>query len=651
MPDIPPAEATQGSGDQARFERLVKAVTDYAIYMLDTDGKVTSWNAGAERAKGYTEAEILGQHFSRFFTEEDRAAGLPQRALRVARETGRFESEGWRLRKDGTRFWALAVLDAIYDSNGEVIGFAKVTRDMTERRAAEAALVESERRFRQLVTAIVDYALFMLDRDGYIINWNPGAERTKGYKAEEIVGKHFSTFYTEQDRAAGIPQRALATAAREGRFEAVGWRVRKDGSHFWANVVIDPIRDEQGELVGFAKITRDISDKRALELAKEQLYQAQKMETVGQLTGGVAHDFNNLLTAVSGSLSLIGQISTDARIERLVETAQRAVARGAKLTSQLLAFARRQTLKPQTADVNELIGVFEALLRQAVGDMVEFEVDLDPGIWLVAVDEAQFQSALLNLAVNARDAMNGRGGRLVIETRNVELDEARAAALGEVGPGAYVVVSVRDTGPGMSDEVKARAIEPFYTTKDVGKGSGLGLSQVYGFARQSRGQLEIDSAVGRGTAVRIFLPRSEAGSATGARSVGRGAARKAGTVLVVEDDPDVLEVAVESLRTLGYNVLSAANAVEALTILERDVPIDLLFSDVIMPRGMSGVELAQEARRRRPGLRVLLASGYTREVLKGEDTTGGELGFIAKPYQVGQLAEMLRAMLRADACR
>src|SRR5919202_3443407 len=308
------------SSNEDRFQLLIRAVTDYAIFMLTPDGIVTSWNAGAERAKGYAEAEILGQHFSRFFTPEDRAAGKPERALQIARETGRFEDEGWRVRKDGSRFWALAVLDAIHDADGNLVGFAKITRDITERRAAEVALAESERRFRLLVTSVVDYALFMLNREGYIANWNPGAERVKGYTPDEIIGQHFSIFYTEEDRAAGLPAKALETAAREGRFEAEAWRLRKDGSRFWASVVIDPIRDERGQLLGFAKITRDISDKRALELAKEQLYQAQKMETVGQLTGGVGHDFNNLLTAVSGSLSLIGQISPDARVGRLVET-------------------------------------------------------------------------------------------------------------------------------------------------------------------------------------------------------------------------------------------------------------------------------------------------------------------------------------------
>jgi PAS domain S-box-containing protein len=630
---------------EGRFELLVRAIVDYAIYMLDTNGIVTSWNAGAERAKGYSEAEIIGQHFSRFFTPEDRSAGKPEHALKTARENGRFEDEGWRLRKDGSTYWALAVLDAIYDGKGHLIGFAKVTRDMTERRAAQITLTESERRFRLLVTSVVDYALYMLDTEGHVTNWNPGAERLKGYTQQEIIGEHFSRFYTPEDRESGLPARALATALEAGKFEAEGWRVRKDGSRFWASVLIDPIREETGELVGFAKITRDMSERRALDQAKEQLYQAQKMETVGQLTGGVAHDFNNLLTAVGGSVSLIAQYTSDSRVQRLAETAQRAVSRGAKLTGQLLAFARRQVLKPQVSDLNELVSVFEALLRRAVGDTITLKMNLDPGLWATEVDQAQFQSALLNLAINARDALEGKG-TLRIETSNVELDAAAAARVGELSRGAYVMVAVSDDGPGMSDEVKARAIEPFYTTKDVGKGTGLGLSQVYGFVRQSHGQLEIESRLDRGTTVRLYLPRSAKSAET--VEVNFSTPKGRGTILIVEDDPDVLDVTVETVKSFGYSVLTAENAAEALKILERETAIDVLFSDVVMPHGINGVELAREARKQRPDLRVVLASGYAKEMLKGQGKAISGMSFIAKPYQSPELAVLLRDMTRMD---
>jgi PAS domain S-box-containing protein len=631
-----------------RLKLLIQAVTDYAIYMLDANGVVTSWNTGAERLKGYSEAQILGQHFSRFFTPEDRAAGKPQKALETARSVGRYEEEGWRMRRDGTRFWALAVLDTIYEADGSVVGFAKITRDLTDRRAVMEALRESEQRFRLLVEGVVDYSLFMIDRQGTVQNWNPGAERTKGYSAEEIVGRNFSVFYTEEDRAAGLPAKALQIAAETGRYESEGWRVRKGGTRFWASVVIDRILDAHGNAIGFAKITRDITERHQLERAKEQLFQAQKLETIGQLTGGVAHDFNNLLTAVLGSLSLITQMTTDTRVKRLAETAARAADRGAKLTSQLLAFARRQTLRPQASDLNQLITAFDALLRRAVGETVSVETNLARELWVAAVDQAQFQSALLNLVVNARDAMPG-GGALVIETKNVVLDESGAAALTEIEPGPYVIASVRDSGSGMTDEVKRRAIEPFYTTKDIDKGTGLGLSQVYGFARQSNGQLEIESEPGKGTTVRIYLPRASDDAERATLPKG-GAKERPGTpsVLVVEDDPDVLDVTIETVRSLGYQVSSAPNALEALTILgHNDARIDVLFADVVMPKGLDGIELAREARRLRPKLQILLASGYTREGLRSRENIAEDTVFLAKPYQLSVLAETLRQLTRS----
>jgi len=628
--------------DGHRLNLLIQAVTDYALFMLDEHGVVASWNTGAERLGGFTAAEIIGQHFSILFTPEDRAAGKPERALDQARRAGRFEEEGWRMRRDGTQFWALAVIEAIYEAD-RVIGFAKITRDVTERRATMEALRQSEQRFRLLVEGVVDYSLFMIDRTGIIQNWNPGAVRTKGYTAEEVVGRNFSIFYTDEDRAAELPAMALRTAAETGRYEAEGWRLRKGGARFWASVVIDRILDERGNLVGFAKITRDISERRQLERAREQLYQAQKLETVGQLTGGIAHDFNNLLTAVIGSLSLITKITPDARVKRIAETAHRAADRGAQLVAQLLAFSRRQTLQPQPSDLNELITAFDTLLRRAVGETVSIETKLAPDLWGMSVDQAQFQSSLMNLAVNARDAMPV-GGTLLIETRNIVLDEQHAAALTDIGPGPYVVVSIHDTGDGMSAEVKARAIEPFFTTKDVGKGTGLGLSQVYGFARQSNGQLEIQSKPGKGTTIRLYLPCG-VGDVDDAASQAGGAKQETRppSVLVVEDDNEVLDITVETLRSLGYEVLSAANARVALTILRRDIPIDVLFTDIVMPKGMDGVDLAREARRLRPDVQILLASGYTREGIHREGIAD-DMTFLAKPYQFSALAEILHQL-------
>ena len=345
-------ESEHPSSIGSKFELLVQSVTDYAIYMLDPQGRVTSWNPGARRFKGYEAEEIIGEHFSRFYTPEEREQGIPRIALETAEREGRFEIEGWRVRKDGSRFWANVVIDPVRDPDGNLVGFAKITRDLTERKAAEEELRRSEQRFRLLVQSVTDYAIYMLDPNGRVSSWNAGAERFKGYAAEEIIGEHFSRFYTEEDREAGIPRIALETASREGRFEAEGWRVRKDGSRFWASVIIDPMRDDDGQLVGFAKVTRDLTEKRAIE---EQLRQSQKMEAVGQLTGGLAHDFNNLLTGISGSLEMMQVRMAQGRtaeFDRYFMAAQGAVKRAAALTHRLLAFSRRQTLDPKPTNVN-----------------------------------------------------------------------------------------------------------------------------------------------------------------------------------------------------------------------------------------------------------------------------------------------------------
>lgn len=523
---------------------LIRSVVDYAIYMLDTEGRVISWNPGAERIKGYTANEILGEHFSRFYTDEERALGVPQEALRKARETGRFTAEAWRVRKDGTRFWAMVVIDPIFE-NGRLIGFAMVTRDITDQHDAHLATIESERRFRILVQGVTDYAIFMLDPDGNVTNWNAGAARIKGYTEAEIVGEHFSRFYALEDREAGLPTQALEKARSEGRYESEGWRLRKDGAKFWANAIIDAIRDSDGNLVGFAKVTRDLTERREaqllLEQSREQLLQSQKMEAVGQLTGGLAHDFNNMLTGISGSLELMRVRVAQGRfsdLERYIAIAQAAATRAAALTNRLLAFARRQTLDPKPSDANHLIAGMADMIQSTVGPAIKVELILDPKLWSILCDTNQLENAILNLCINARDAMPD-GGRLLIETSNIRIDGRRAKERG-IEPGQYVAVCVTDTGTGMPPDVLARVFDPFFTTKPIGQGTGLGLSMVYGFANQSKGHVRIDSEVGVGTTVRIFLPRYHGtGQAENAGSkLAEGPVNKGGkTVLVVDDEP------------------------------------------------------------------------------------------------------------------
>jgi len=505
---------------------------------------------------------------------------------------------------------------------------------------SRVTLGESERQFRLLVQGVTDYAIYMLDTRGHVASWNAGGERIKGYRSDEIIGQHFSRFYTADDAAAGEPARALATAINDGKYEKEGWRVRKDGTRFWANVVIDPVFDDDGALVGFAKITRDVTLRRqqaqALEVAQQSMLQAHRMEAIGQLTFGVAHDFNNLLTVITNSLDLIASDATDGqRIRRLVAVAQRATERGALLTRQLLAFSRRQTLNPECRDLNALLYAAESVLRRAVGENIQIEFNLSRGLGKVNVDVGEFEAAMLNLIVNARDAMPN-GGRILVRTREqvVPADPEPDADTPST-PGSYVCISVEDTGMGMSEEVRSRATEPFFTTKDVGKGSGLGLSQVFGFAVQSGGHVSIDSAIGEGTVVRFYLP-VKPGS-----DIHPGDAYSPTKILLVEDDPDVQLVTVEALRYMGYAVLTADEGAAGLEIIQRDQDIDILLTDVVMPKGMSGVDLLQKARELRPGLKVLLVSGYARGQLP---TIPDGCDFLAKPYRVEDLEARLRRL-------
>ncbi|MGV8840285.1 MAG: PAS domain S-box protein [Bauldia sp.] len=642
---------------EGRYRLLVEAVTDYAIYMLDPSGIVSSWNPGARRFKGYAAEEIVGQHFSRFYTDEDRASGLPARALRIAAADGTFESEGWRVRKDGSRFWASVVIDAIRTTGGDLVGFAKITRDLTERRAAGEELRRSEERFRLLVQAVTDYAIYMLDPGGVITNWNAGAERIKGYREDEIVGRHFGVFYTPEDRAAGAPATALATAAAEGRFEKEAWRVRKDGSRFWASVVIDPIRSANGDLIGFAKVTRDITERRAaqeeLERTREQLFQAQKMEAIGQLTGGIAHDFNNLLTVVIGALEGIRRAGTDIdRIKRNIDLATTGAQRAASLTSRLLAFSRRQPLEPTPLDLNRLVRDMTELLHRTLGERIELEGVLSSRLWLTEIDRNQLESAVLNLALNARDAMP-EGGKLTIETANVDLDDRYVAAIPEpLRAGQYVVVGISDTGKGIGPEALARVFEPFFTTKPTGQGTGLGLSMVYGFVKQSGGHVTIYSEPGHGTSVRMYFPRYFGTAEMEAiRDLGPIPQAVAGeVVLVVEDSEDVRAYSAGALRELGYAVIEAPSAEAALTTLRSDGRVDLLFTDVVLP-GMTGAVLAQQALGLRPRLGVLFTTGYSRNAIVHHGRVDPGVSLLSKPFTFDQLARKVRELLDGEGGR
>jgi PAS domain S-box-containing protein len=620
--------------EEQRFRLLVSSVTDYAIYMIDSQGRVATWNPGAERFKGYTADEVIGEHFSRFFTPEDAASDLPGRALRIAAREGRFEAEGWRVRKDGSRFWAHVVLDPIRDEDGKLLGFAKITRDVTDKKNKERALFESEQQFRLLIQGVRDYAIYMLDTNGRITNWNAGAEAIKGYGADEIIGEHFSRFYTEEERAAGEPDRALRVALAEGKYEREAWRVRKDGSLFWASVLIDPIFDDRGDHVGFAKITRDITQKKQdqdeLERTREALAQSQKLQALGELTGGIAHDFNNLMTVIAGASDFLlknrglPEEKTIQYLKSIVDTADRATA----LTNHLLAFGRRQPIRPVVVDLAVRLDAFAEMIARMVGSPIEVALDLKAEAALVEVDAAQLETALLNAVVNARDAMAG-SGKLTLSTENCQLDGQDA-----------IGITVRDTGGGIPADVLNRVFEPFFTTKAIGKGTGLGLSQIHGFAAQAGGKAEIESEEGKGTALRIILPRSDKRVQAPPPDQRPSRLPEGLKVLLVEDNAPVRAFAAQLLRDLRCEVIEAADGDEGLDkALAAD--LDLVFSDVVMP-GRSGLQLAHVLAEQRPGLPVLLATGYSDE-LRGDRS--GRFAVVAKPYDSTMLAGAIAEVL------
>jgi PAS domain S-box-containing protein len=667
--DTQPSAATVAS-----LRATLEAVAD-GIVVTDPDGKILfhnqtylkMWNLDDRVLKSGIHWDILESARSQFADPEAFLRRIRQIYTNSEEQTfdvlerldgqvfERFSKMQWIEGQHVGRVWTFRDVTErvqIARTNARLIQEAQRTQqtlvqlnDELEMRVAErtAALRKSELQFEQLVSGITDYAIYMIDKTGHVVSWNSGAERIKGYRAEEITGKHFSTFYTEEDRANGLPSRALETAAREGKYEAESWRVRKDGTRFWANVLIDPIRGADGNIIGFAKITRDMTEKRAMQ---EQLNQSQKMEAIGHLTGGVAHDFNNLLTVILGNLETIQRNTKDQneRTRRAIEQAIRGADRAATLTQQLLAFARRQPLSPKPTDVNRLVTGLSELIRRTLNENIRIETVLGVDVWRVEVDAHQLESALLNLAVNARDAMP-QGGTLTIETLNTTLDDG-SMPFTDFKPGQYVVISVADTGTGMSADVMAHAFDPFYTTKPVGQGTGLGLSQVFGFVRQSGGQVKLYSELDHGTTVRIYLPRMQReGSDPSDESDAKIPSGHASeTILVVEDDQDVRAYSTDSLRELGFSVLEARDGPSAMRILEEHPEVQLLFTDVGLP-GINGRELVEQARCKRPDLRVLFTSGYAQSAIVHQGRLDPGVQLLSKPFTRAQLALRVREVL------
>ena len=611
-------------------------VSEDLLGVSNFDGYFTSVNPAWTTLLGWSEEEIKRMHVSELRHPDDAEHSVAgRRRLAEGIPTVRLEN---RFRhKDGSWRWLAWTLTV---ENGVIY---LIGRHVTAEKLAAEALRESERQFRLFSEAATDHALIRLDPGGVVSGWNAGAQRIEGYAEPEIVGHHFSRFYTAADRAAGAPERALAAAATSGTYEHDGWRVRKNGSLFMAAVVIDAIRDEEGKLIGFANIMRDVTERHEarakLQRAQEQLAQSQKMEALGQLTGGIAHDFNNMLMVVSGNAQILKSRLCDPKHLRPVEAIELAAARGENLTRQLLAFSRRQALNPIVISLRQRLAEFRDLLASSARGDVRLVIDIPRNIWPVAVDIHELELALINLVVNARDAMPG-GGTTTITAKNLRL-------LSEDTPdglcGEFVALTVADTGCGIEADILPKVFEPFFTTKQLDKGTGLGLSQVYGLTRQSGGTVTIASQLGNGTSVTMFFPRTyrplSETSAAAAEPLRGGE-----TVLLVEDNLEVQEIVGMLLEQLGYRVLSVQSADGALQLLASGATVDLVFTDIIMPGELDGMALARQVKKEYPDIAVLLTTGYA----KAANTRDAGFSVLRKPYQISTLACAIRGALDAE---
>ncbi|QFU16323.1 hybrid sensor histidine kinase/response regulator [Microvirga thermotolerans] len=569
-----------------------------------------------------------------------------QAPLRRAIRGSEIRGEEWEVRfDDGRSIFLLYNASPLRNRQGEVVGAIAAAVDITSRKKSEAGLGEREARLQSILDTVPE-ALVTISERGTIESFSRSAAALFGYSADEVIGRNVnilmpSPYREEHD---GYLQRYLRSG--EKRIIGVGREVigrRKDGSTFPMELAVGEV--EIGDQHMFTGFIRDLSARRKIE---QDLRQAQKMEAIGQLTGGVAHDFNNLLTVILGNLEMLGSEIADERQRELLREACETAEHGAQLTERLLAFGRRQPLQPKPTDVGDLLGAMTPLLRRTLGETVRVAGRSDTDLWKVLVDPSQLQNALLNLAINARDAMPG-GGSLLIAAENVEIRADQALLHPEIQAGQYVLTTVTDTGTGMPRNVLERAFDPFFTTKEVGAGSGLGLSMVYGFVKQSGGHITIDSEPGSGTTVRMYLPRAlPAEDAAEIRSSGVAVETfhaKGETVLLVEDEPRVRRVTLARLQGLGYNVLDAAHGPAAVALLDRHQDIDVLFTDMVMPGGMTGADLADVARAKRPGIRVLLTSGYAEPdmVRRGRSA---DAGWLRKPYSTLELARTLREVLK-----
>ncbi len=661
-------------GHQPSRGRLAELVLensgDFAIFTADLGGIITSWNSAAERTMGWSACQAVGQDACMIFTPEDRANGACGQEMTGARRHGRAADERWHLRKDGSRFWGAGVMTRLEDdTTGEHLGYVKLVRDRTAEHEAGERLEASEALLRNIFDNSAD-CLNILTSDGRLSSMNDAGLRLLEIDDfEDVRGKDWLSIWPEGERSKVEAALAEAAAGKVGRFQ--GSCPTAKGATKWWDVQVTSLPDRHDEPGLLVASCRDVTDRKSVEQdlrelnerlesevsrraeqirhQEEALRQSQKMEAVGQLTGGLAHDFNNLLTGVIGSLELLGTRVAQGRfkdVERYVGLAQEAAKRAAALTHRLLAFSRRQTLDPSPTDVNRLVAGMEDLVRRTVGPSVAIEVAGAAGLWTALVDPNQLENALLNLCINARDAMPD-GGRIAIETANKWLD-ARAARERDLPSGQYLSLCVTDTGTGMTPEVVARAFDPFFTTKPLGQGTGLGLSMIYGFARQSGGQVRIYSEVGHGTTMCLYLPRHPGAEDTAGTTPELADAPRAGqgeTVLVVDDEPTVRVLITEVLKELGYTAIEAADGAAGLKVLQSDVRLDLLVTDVGLPGALNGRQVADAARVTRPDLKVLFITGYAESAVFSHGHLDFGMHVLTKPFAMEALASRVRKMI------
>ena len=616
------------------YRRIFETSLDL-ILVTDRRGLFTDVSPSSEKILGYLPDEMIGHVGNDFIHPDDlESTRNEMRTARRGSETRNFECR--YVHKDGhpvtlrwTGVWSEAERRHFF-----------IGRDSTLRKQLE----DAERAARETLAAVIDaspIAIVCLSPDRKIMVWSRAAQQIFGYSGEEVIGRPYMLVPEgREDEFDVLFRRAMAgETLRDVRIE----RQRKDGALIEISFDAAVMRGPNG-IKGVAYALTDITQRNKLE---QQLRHVQKMDAIGQLTGGVAHDFNNMLTVVTGTIDILADAVADKpELVAIAKLISEAADRGAELTSRLLAFARKQPLQPANTDANDAVTEVGKLLRPTLGENIDIEWKLKDDTWPALVDRSQLITALLNLAVNARDAMAG-GGKLTLETANVILDEAYAKAHSEVTAGPYVMIAVSDTGSGIPPEIRDKVFEPFFTTKGVGKGTGLGLSMVYGFVKQSGGHIKLYSEEGQGTTFKIYLPRADrqqdAASATAAvtPSIGKE------TILVVEDDPIVRGSVTTQLKSLGYSVVTATNAAEALALIEDGAGFDLMFTDLIMPGGMNGNQLAKEAAKRRPLLKVLFTSGYTENAVVHHGRLDPGVLLLAKPYRKSDLARMVRQALEA----